>query len=377
MDINRYKSGVFKNQFEYKSFSPENINHDWLLNDAKISNLLSKADRKLGELNAFSLLIPDVDFYIKMHITKEATQSSKIEGTQTSIEEALQNAESINPEKKDDWQEVHNYINAMNYAINQLDKLPLSNRLLKKTHKKLLQGVRGKHKLPGEFRRSQNWIGGSSLKDAGFIPPHHNEINDLMSDLEKFMNNENLQVPHLIRIAIAHYQFETIHPFLDGNGRLGRLLITLYLVSNQILNKPVLYLSDFFESNRESYYNNLTDVRKRGNLKQWLVFFLVGVSETAQNSIDTFNSIIKLRQIVEEKKIITLGKRVPLAKKLIAYLYSKPIVEAYEIASVLDVNIATAYRLIQDLEKLKILKEQTGYKRNRVFMFEEYLNIYR
>ncbi len=377
MDINRYKAGTQKKQYGYSSFSPESINHDWLINDAKISKLLSEADRKLGELNAFSMLIPDVAFFIKMHITKEATKSSRIEGTQTSIEDALQSAENITPEKRDDWQEVHNYIEAMNYAITQLEKLPVSNRLLKQTHKKLLQGVRGKHKLPGEFRSSQNWIGGASLKDAAFIPPHHNEVADLMSDLEKFLNNDELQVPSLIRIAIAHYQFETIHPFLDGNGRLGRLLITLYLVSNKILNKPALYLSDFFERNRGHYYDNLTVVRTKGNLKQWLSFFLVGILETAQSSIETFNAIIKLRQDVEEKKIITLGKRVPLAKKLITYLYSKPIVDANEIAKVLEVNISTAHRLIQDLEKLKILKEQTGYKRNRVFIFENYLKLFR
>ncbi len=377
MDIGKYKAGTLKKQYRYSSFSPEMVNHDWLISDAKINNLLSDADRKLGELNAFSMLIPDVDFFIKMHITKEATKSSRIEGTQTSIEEALQNEEYINPEKIDDWQEVHNYIEAMNFAIAQLDKLPLSTRLLKQTHKKLLQGVRGKHKLPGDFRTSQNWIGGTLLKDAAFIPPNHDEVPDLMSDLEKFLNNDELQVPPLIRIAIAHYQFETIHPFLDGNGRLGRLLITLYLVSNNIINKPALYLSDFFEKHRLLYYDNLTLVRNKSILKQWLIFFLTGVLRTAESSIDTFNAIIKLRQVVEEKKIIILGKRVPLALELIRYLYSKPIVDASEIATALEVNISTAHRLIQDFEKLKILIEQTGYKRNRVFIFEDYIKLFR
>jgi Fic family protein len=377
MDIGRYKAGTLKKQYGYSSFLPEMVNHEWLINDAKINYLLSQADRKLGELNAFSMLIPDVDFFIKMHITKEATKSSRIEGTQTSFEEALQNEEYINPEKIDDWQEVHNYIEAMNFSISKLDKLPLSTRLLKQTHKKLLQGVRGKHKLPGEFRTSQNWIGGTSLKDAAFIPPNHDEVPDLMSDLEKFLNNDELQVPPLIRIAIAHYQFETIHPFLDGNGRLGRLLITLYLVSNNIINKPALYLSDFFEKHRLLYYDNLTLVRSKNLLKPWIIFFLTGVLRTAESSIDTFNAIIKLRQVVEERKIITLGKRVPLALKLIRYLYSKPIVDASEIASSLEVNISTAHRLIQDFEKLKILIEQTGYKRNRVFVFEDYIKLFR
>lgn len=377
MDINKFKAGTQKKQCGYNSFSPNPVNHKWLISNDKISKLLSDADRKLGELNAFSMLIPDVDFFIKMHITKEATQSSRIEGTQTSIEEALQEEEYINPEKKDDWQEVHNYIEAMNYAIAQLEKLPISNRLLKLAHGKLLQGVRGKHKLPGEFRTSQNWIGGSSLKDAAFIPPHNEEVADLMSDLEKFLNNEELHVPPLIRIAIAHYQFETIHPFLDGNGRLGRLLITLYLVSSNALTKPALYLSDFFERNRSHYYDKLTLVRTKDDMAQWLIFFLVGILETAENSIGVFNAIIKLRQDVEEKKIVTLGKRIPLAMELIRYLYSKPIVGSNDIARALEVNISTAHRLLQDFEKLKILKEQTGYKRNRVFVFEEYINLFK
>ncbi|MDZ4758737.1 MAG: Fic/DOC family N-terminal domain-containing protein [Bacteroidota bacterium] len=377
MDINKFKSGTQKKQYGYKSFTPEPVNHDWLLADGRLSGLLSSADRKLGELNALSMMIPDVNFFIKMHITKEATQSSRIEGTQTSIDEALQSEAYISPDKKDDWQEVHNYIEAMNYAIKQMDRLPLSNRLLKLTQKKLLQGVRGKHKLPGEFRSSQNWIGGSSIKDATFIPPHHTDLPDLMADLELLLNNEDLHVPHLIRIAIAHYQFETIHPFLDGNGRLGRLLITLYLVSNNILAKPTLYLSDFFERNRIHYYDNLTQVRTNNNLKQWLLFFLVGINETAESGIATFYAIMKLRQKIEEKQIIQLGKKVPMAKKLISYLYSKPIVDIPEIAGVLEINISTAHRLVQDFEKLKILKEQTGFKRNKVFVFEQYLSLFR
>jgi Fic family protein len=377
MNIDKFKAGALKKQYGYSSFSPELVNHEWLITDAKINKLLSDTDRKLGELNAFSMLIPNVGYFIKMHIAKEATKSSRIEGTQTSIEEALQNEEYINPEKIDDWKEVHNYIEAMNYAIEQLDKLPLSSRLLRQTHKILLQGVRGKHKLPGDFRTSQNWIGGATLKDAEFIPPNHDEVAALISDLEKFLNNDELQIPQLIRIAIAHYQFETIHPFLDGNGRLGRLLITLYLVSNKIISKPTLYLSDFFEKNRSHYYDNLTIVRKKNSLSQWLTFFLVGVLETAQSSIETFNTIIKLRRVVEEKKIITLGKRVPLALELMRYLYSKPIADANEISTALDVNISTAHRLLQDFERLKILTEQTGNKRNRVFIFEDYIKLFR
>lgn len=376
MDIKNFTSGKYIKQYQYQSFSPEPVNHSWVVSDPALNKLLSEADLKLGALNAFSQLIPDVDFFIRMHVAKEATQSSKIEGTKTNIEEALQSEAYINPEKKDDWQEVHNYIDAMNHSIVLLKKLPVSNRLLKEVHKILLRGVRGKHKLPGEFRTSQNWIGGSSLQDAAFIPPHHQDVPALMSDLEKFINNEDLPVPHLIRIGITHYQFETIHPFLDGNGRLGRLLITLYLVNNNILHKPALYLSDFFERNRASYYDKLTAARTRNDLHQWLTFFLVGVQETAQNGIDTFNKIIQLRAETEEKMVSSLGRRLPRAKQLLNYLYSNPVIGMIEISKELNMDVSTAQRLIKDFENLNILKEKTGFKRNRIFVFEKYLKLF-
>ncbi len=377
MEITNYKAGGYRKQpTGYSSFSPEQINHSWIINDAKLHTLLSDCDRKLGELNAFATLIPDVEFFIKMHIAKEATKSSRIEGTQTTVEESFRNSEQMDPEKRDDWQEVHNYISAMNHAIVQLEKLPLSSRLIKDTHKKLMHGVRGKQKAPGDFRKSQNWIGGATLKDAFFIPPHHNEVADLMSDLEKYLNNDDINVPHLVRIGIAHYQFETIHPFLDGNGRIGRLLITLYLVSNNILNRPCLYLSDFFDRNRQLYYDNLTIARTKNDMLRWLKFFLVGVLETAQSSIDTFNQIIKLKLEIDEKKMTKLGKRASLGEELMNYLYRKPLVDVNEIAEVLNVNITTANRLVQEMEKLGILKEKTGFKRNRVFVFEKYMQLF-
>lgn len=376
MDIKDFISGKDKQQYQYKSFLPNPVNIEWKISDNSLIHLLSEADIKLGELNAFSQLVPDIDFFIKMHVSKEATTSSRIEGTQTNIAEALQKEEYIDPEKRDDWHEVQNYIKAMNEAIVELKKLPLSNRLLRNTHSVLLQGVRGKRKLPGEFRNSQNWIGGASLNDAVFIPPHRDDLIDLMSDFEKFLNNNKYPLPHLIRIGIAHYQFETLHPFLDGNGRIGRLLITLYLVSKGLLSKPTLYLSAFFEQNKTLYYDNLTRVRTHNDLTQWLKYFLVGIKQTSENSIETFKSIISLRQVIEYRDILSLGKKTKLAQQFLHYLYSKPIIDSQEISKEFSINLSTAMRLIEDFINLGILKEITGYKRNRIFVFDRYLKLF-
>lgn len=214
--------------------------------------LLGQADRELGRLDMYSEYIPNIDLFIRMHVLKEATQSSKIEGTQTNMEEALLEKEDVAIERRDDWDEVHNYVAAMNQAVDRLQTLPFSARLIRETHKTLMQGVRGKHKEPGEFRHSQNWIGGASINDAVFVPPIHETVGELIADIEKFVHNEQEYFPELLKAALVHYQFETIHPFLDGNGRVGRLLITLYLVTQGILKQPVLYLSDFFSATASS-----------------------------------------------------------------------------------------------------------------------------
>lgn len=376
MNINDFKAGIYKKGFEYQYFLPQKINHSFVWTDEGINDLLEKASFKLGELNSFSRLVPDTDMFIIMHIFKEAVVSSRIEGTQTNIEEAFVNEKDINPEKRDDWKEVNNYVTAMNNAIAELKSLPLSNRLIKNTHKILLSSGRGERKTPGEFRTSQNWIGGATLSDAIFIPPAHTELQDLLSDLEFFLNNKDIKIPHLVRIAIGHYQFETIHPFLDGNGRIGRLLITLYLVASGILEKPLLYLSDFFEKNKTLYYDNLTFVRTKDDLAQWLKFFLTGVIVTAENSVETLRKIIELKAHIEKEQIMSMGKRSKQALALFHHLFRKPVITVSDAQKMTELSPKAANELVRIFVELKILRETTGYQRNRVFVFDEYMRMF-
>lgn len=375
MKIEQFKAGVWKKQYQYKSFAPTFINHEWTWDDARINVLLEQATRALGELNAFSLIVPNVDLFIEMHIAKEANTSSRIEGTRTEMEEAMMPEEAIAPERRNDWREVQNYIAAMNSAIDELKRLPVSNRLLCATHGVLMADVRGQTKNPGEMRKAQNWIGGSGPMDATFVPPHPDDVPELMSDLEKFLHNEDIEVPDLVRAAIAHYQFETIHPFNDGNGRVGRLLITLYLVSKGVLDKPSLYLSDFFERNRSSYIDGLMRARTADDLNQWVRFFLAGVLEIARKGAGVFRSILTLRAETTDM-CMTLGKRAPNARKALDTLYRRPIVMAKDIETELGVATTTANRLIQDFVELGVLKEVTGQSRYRLFVFDRYLNLF-
>jgi len=375
--IEKFTSGHLEKGVAYRYFLPNKINFQWQWADGSLNTLLEKASIKLGELNSFARLVPNIDLFIHLHVTKEAVVSSRIEGTQTNMDDALLPLEEISPEKRNDWLEVNNYTQALNTAIKELEKLPLSSRLLRQTHSILLQGARGEHKMPGEFRRSQNWIGGNSLADASFIPPAHNYVDELMGDLENFLHNTDIEVPALIRIAMAHYQFETIHPFLDGNGRIGRLLITLYLVSEKIMEKPLLYLSMFFEKNKGLYYDNLTRVRDKNDMLHWLKYFLVGIAQTAELAVETLSKILHLKERHETQIKTQWGRRSSSGLILLEYLFQEPVIRIKTIASVCGLSTKAANDLAVQFINSNILIEVSGQTRYRVFVFQEYLEMFR
>lgn len=376
IQLENYQSGHYELGAGYKYFVPTMINDEWSWQDTTINTLLEKASIKLGELNSFSRLVPNIDLFIQLHVTKEAVLSSRIEGTQTHMDEALLPKSEVREERRDDWQEVRNYVNAINEAIDNLDKLPISSRLIRNTHKILLDSVRGEHKLPGEYRTSQNWIGGATITDARYIPPHHQLLGDLMGDLEKFINNPDVNVPDLVKIAIVHYQFETVHPFLDGNGRIGRLLITLYLVQAGILDKPLLYLSSFFEKRKDLYYDNLSAVRTNNDMLHWVKYFLVGVEQTASHAVQTLSNVLKFKDGVENNIRATYGNRSTNAIRIIHQLLQNPFITIDEAARLCNISYNTSSLIIKNLCNDNYLEEQTGQSRNRLYYFKAYTDLF-
>lgn len=374
--MNSYQSGTWIKRDGYRSFEPSLINRPWRIDEPRVLEALSRADRQLGRLDMFSEYVPNLDLFVQMHVTKEATQSSRIEDTHTEIEEAILPEEEIAVERRDDWREVNNYIRAMRQAVDGLKTLPFSNRLLCDAHAVLMEGVRGDRKTPGEFRRSQNWIGGSNPGNARFVPPFHENVPDLMSDLELFAHNDELHLPPLLKVGIMHYQFETIHPYLDGNGRIGRLMIPLFLLFQGILKQPVLYLSDYLERHREEYYDRLSRTRRENDLSGWLLFFLDGITETAKHGVETFDRILKF-QAHWEKEIHAWKPQATAGLLLFRHLFTHPWVNAQQVAEAASVSLPTAYKLIERFLAHKLLREITGAKRDRIFLFEPYLQLFR
>ena len=377
MQIEKFKAGSFVNQMGYKSFLPTLINSSWNWTDPEINVLLEQASSELGGLNSFSDLIPNIDVYIQMHIRTEANKSSKIEGTKTSIEEDLMDVEDISPEKRDDHEEVQNYIRAMHYGIDRIqnDGFPLTTRLIRETHDVLMQGVRGAHKTPGEFRIQQNWIGGTMPSNAVFVPPSVDDMYDLLSDLEKFIHNDREQIPHLIKIALIHYQFETIHPFQDGNGRIGRLLIPLYLLNKKILDKPCFYISDFFEKTRTVYYDALQNVRIKNELANWIKYFLKAVLYTAKSAKLKFKNVVHLVDEYEGRMLSITGRSENNMCILKAF-FKEPVLTSKQLQERTNLSQATIDKAVRNMLEEDMLREITGYSRNRIFTLSKYLGIF-
>ncbi|MBR3674482.1 MAG: Fic family protein [Clostridia bacterium] len=371
-----YMSGEYVKMNDYKAFIPSKINYNWGWDDTKLDKLLAEANRQIGELNAYSLLIPNVDLYIKMHVKIEANKSSRIEGTRTTLEEDLLDVTDINPEKRDDWEEVQNYVKAINYGTGKISEgFPVCTRLIREMHKVLMEGVRGERKTPGEFRTSQNWIGGRMPSSAVYVPPPHTEIAECLSDFEKFINNQEIDTPDLVKIAILHYQFESIHPFLDGNGRIGRLLVPLYIQSKGMLEKSCLYISDYIERNKDTYYDLLTRVRTHNDMIAWIKFFLEAVIETSKTAKEKFKKVVEFTMEMN-KIIVNLPVKSENAKKVIDVLYNEPVINRKKLMEITNMKSSTLKDAVNALLKNGIIFETTGYSRNQVFAFQKYIDLF-
>lgn len=360
----------------YKSFLPAPLPPTPPIDiDTEAINLLVEANKQLAVLESISAKIPSINLFVSMYVRKEALMSSQIEGTQATLEDVLDPMSDKNANRN--VADVINYIKATEVAVKRLSEFPLCNRLIKETHAVLMEGVRGQARCPGEFRNSQNWIGGqgSTLKNARYIPPNTDDMTLAMSDLEKYINSDD-DLDILIRSALIHYQFETIHPFLDGNGRIGRLLITLFLMEKGLLTTPVLYISYFLKKNRIEYYDRLTEVRNKGNYEQWVKFFLQAVLESAQDAAITINRLTALHD-KNTAVISNMGRAAKNASQLLDYLEANPIIEITKTAKALDMSFNTVSAAIKRLCDAGILIQSSGERRNRVFSYEVYLNLFR
>lgn len=363
----------------YRAFIPSSLPPDPAVDiDPEMQRLLSEADRALGRLDGSIQTLPNPDLFVFMYVRKEAVLSSQIEGTQASINDLLKaEAKVFDAEAPSDVDEVLNYVNAMNYGLARLKEIPLSIRLIKELHQQLLKGVRGRNLQPGELRRSQNWIGppGSTLLTATFIPPPYQQAEAALGELELFLHASD-HLPPLVKIGLAHAQFETIHPFLDGNGRIGRLLITFFLCQQNILQKPVLYLSHYFKQNRSEYYEKLQKTRDSGDWEGWLKFFLRGVANVGKQATDTAREIVNLRENHRLTIMNEFGGSAANANKLLEYLYLRPTVTVNVVKEILQISFPNANSLVERFCRNQILFEITGQARNRVFSYSPYINLF-
>ncbi|MBB6249293.1 Fic family protein [Rhodanobacter sp. A1T4] len=346
--------------------------------EGELQTLLSLADRALGRLDGSIQTLPNPDLFVFMYVRKEAVLSSQIEGTQSSLQDLLAaEAHILAPDRPRDVDEVVNYVAAMNYGLSRLQELPVSVRLIREIHERLLQGVRGMRLTPGELRVSQNWIGpaGCTLNEASYVPPPPHEVPLALGALETFLHADS-ELPQLIQIGLAHAQFETIHPFLDGNGRVGRLLITFLLCQREILLKPVLYLSHFFKQHRTEYYERLQAVRDGGDWEGWLGFFLRGVASVSREATETARRILALREDHRARVTAGLGRAAGNGHKVLEQLYQRPIVSVADVQALTTTTFTAANNLVSRLVELGVLVEATGYRRNRLFRYQAYIELF-
>ncbi len=381
MKVSSSRSGQYVQQRTgYRAFIPNPLPPDPPVSiSPEMQVLLSQADRELGRLDGSIQTLPHPDLFVYMYVRKEAVLSSQIEGTQSSLQDVLAaEAKILAPDRPQDVDAVVNYVHAMNHGLACLPELPVSARLIREIHAKLLVGVRGSHLTPGEIRTSQNWIGptGCRLSEATFVPPPPHEVAQHLRDLEQFLHSETL-LPMLIRIGLAHVQFETIHPFLDGNGRVGRLLITFLLCEQNILLKPVLYLSHYFKQHRQKYYDQLQAVRDQGTWEDWLIFFLQGVVEVSKQATETARRILTLRETHRLTITESFGRAAGNGHRVLEHLYEHPIVSVNEIQDLIGTTYAAANLLVGKFVSSGILKEITGQARNRKFMYQTYIDLFR
>lgn len=374
------RAGTFQNQpTGYRAFVPAPLPPNPPIEvDDELQVLLSAADRALGRLDGSIQTLPDSDLFVLMYVRKEAVLSSQIEGTQSSLNDLLRaEAKIFDPDRPADVQEVSNYVAALKDGLDRLADLPVSVRLIREIHERLLRGVRGAQLQPGELRKSQNWIGpaGASLTEATFVPPPPHEVPQALTDLERFMHAQD-SMPSLIKIGLTHAQFETIHPFLDGNGRVGRLLITFLLCEQGTLLSPVLYLSHYFKAHRADYYEHLQNIRTEGRWEDWLKFFLQGIAEVSREATETARAIVDLRETDRERIIDKLGRIAGNALKVHELLFRFPLVSVNPIAEMLGVSFTSANRLVERMVDIGILVESTGNARNRVFNYAKYVHLF-
>ncbi len=375
----QYQSGVHRYVREYRYFLPALVNQSWSWEDPQLNRLVEKAAIRLGELNAMARMLPDAEHLFRLHVACEAIQSCKMAGCGIAIDDALMPKESVDPDQADNWQANRNCIDAIDGAMKDMKQvpLPLASEWLRESHRRLLRGIAGNDASRGEFRRSQGWIGGDSRADASFVPPAGEHVAELMDDLGQFLLNPDIELPALIRIAIAHYQFETIHPFQDGNGRIGRLMIPCLLLGDGVAGQPFIGVSAHFARDCQQYCDFLGGVREHRGMLKWLQYFVRGVERSAEDALERLYLSVQLKEELERRINRSFASRSCKATRLLRHLFARPIISMTEAASVCEVTFRTASSLIESMREHGMLFEVTGQRRNRLFRFDPYLEIFR